>query len=468
MSASHAGAVPPAPIAALPTDVLHLILDLLPLRPRLRVAARVCKHWRTAAYATVTSITSVTGDSLERFPNLTAIIFDHEGVADREMEPNQHPLRRLRAVHFHECSSGFMDEAARHLRLLTSLRVLAFTYASLRPVVEACAATLTHLDLGGKWSNPANSAFLPDMRDIAFPALRTLVLRDWGAMANALERIAPDSLTHVTHLEYTLRTLTCPAALFTSLRHLTLRSWIAGDKYLGWLASLPLLNTLELGTMEVGSPVLVPPLITQTAPVLAALSLQSDKLVPFTPIPALTDALRLCTKLRHIGLIAPKAESQSIDPLLPCVLPVASQLTSLFLHVHPEVPTPDLAIFRELITSLTTLHLDTGFDVPNWRLPHLTELSVGSTPRSLGWVADALRTQKSLLRFTAESTEADSAHVEPFKAEVRAADKRGMRLVDVGELSGAGAIALGRAGFAALRQELCWLTLRGTHSYTVP
>lgn len=60
------------------SDLVQLILSLIPRRPRLLVASLVCKRWRAAALRTVTHTHMRSRDSVRAFdllPNLTSISF---------------------------------------------------------------------------------------------------------------------------------------------------------------------------------------------------------------------------------------------------------------------------------------------------------------------------------------------------------------------------------------------------------
>lgn len=86
-------------LASLPVDVVRLIANLIPLRPRLLVMARVCRRWRTAAYASVTAIMepySYTGP-YQRYPNLTACCFKDRGACpEAGRRSSARASRRLR------------------------------------------------------------------------------------------------------------------------------------------------------------------------------------------------------------------------------------------------------------------------------------------------------------------------------------------------------------------------------------
>lgn len=130
-----------------------------------------------------------------------------------------------------------------------------------------------------------------------------------------------------------------------------------------------------------------------------------------------------------------------------CLWPIAPQVDTMSITIAELGENYDLLVSQ--FTSLTKLHLRSGEPaLSGWRLPYLRDLSCDL--QSLDWVTSVLRACTTLQRLSVELNDAISD--EPaFEEEVRAADRRGMELIQLSK---------GKRNFATLQSSLQWLTLR--------
>lgn len=433
---------------ALPTDVLRLIVDKIALRPRLLVLARVCRRWQNAVYLSVHTIPHPLRyrGPFDRFPNLTDCSFSGTDHVPETWTPEQRA--RLRSVRF-ELSTLPALEGAR-LTSLTSLEAHLDTNAlpALSELVRANAASLTHLNLRPRMDSPwwqRCDEKLPPMPD-SLPRLRSLVLQfrktDDG---NPLQRFAP-VLSQLVDLEIPSEDETERFAIaLPKLRNLHL-DWLEPvPECVAWLTGMPPLAALSVGTLNDSGRLLQ---------ALDALSHLLTSLSDRRGEPCTAEALAGCTRLRSLGV------DRYLLSEVRCLWPIAPQVETIMVNISYEAASFNYEDLTSHFTSLTKLHLRSGEPLlSSWRLPYLRDLSC-DRGESLDWVTRALRSFPTLEMLSVELSDVP-ADESAFKEEVRAADRRGMQLIELTNKSNRDFAAL-RASlqWCALRTSLQWLTLR--------
>lgn len=186
----------------LPADLVRMIVvNFIPLRPRLLVIARVCRCWRAIAYSSVRIISEpyTYAGPYELYPNLTACAFDEvRGVPD-SWTPVQ--CARISAAEFHVFDDTYLTALSRLPTSLTSLRLLCKgkrhgTIAGATRLLALNSSSLTNLTIVfATSSSPAVGEQLPYM-----PALRSLEVH--GCMGY-VQRCCIGLVSQLTHLHAT-------------------------------------------------------------------------------------------------------------------------------------------------------------------------------------------------------------------------------------------------------------------------
>lgn len=162
----------------LPSDVWECVLSFVPLRPRLLVAALVCRRWWSIVHALPVTLPplppAALAAALARLPTVTALDDLPQGVCAPPA---------LRRVSLQRRGFANLAHAAAHLTHLTSLESLTLLpwpeprLAS--ALLAASAASLTHLSLRARRTLCGHSA-LPLLAAAALPRLASLSLL-WDA-----------------------------------------------------------------------------------------------------------------------------------------------------------------------------------------------------------------------------------------------------------------------------------------------
>lgn len=426
-------------LADLPVDVISLVVAHFALRPRLLLIARVCRRWRAAAYRSVTLIPPPLCylGPLDRYPNLTACRFVESAQVPESWTAEQRG--RIRSVYFFLSSAEVLRAAK--LTSLTSLSVYLDEDAlqAVPETVLANANSLAHLKIAkrvGLWSSPPS---FPQLT-APLPALSSLSLR----------YLDPDSLTCFPSVYSQLTRLKTLGNYDSCSRLPQLRSaafdyFTFSEAAIAWVASLRSLTSLRMGGADCDSnwhP--DAKALAIVAPVLASTSLcEGTDLTK-----ALLAILPTCKRLSHVCLLR---DSLS---LLPSLLPLAAHITSMKLCSGDE--TAEEARYLAHLTSLTELDVLPGpltAALPHWRLPRLRQLVTTDMP--LAWLTTALRSLTTLQRLKLSKVHPSSLDdVQAFEAEVRAADRRGMRTITIWRCHS--------VDIRALQRSLGWLTLAVT------
>lgn len=148
----------------LPADILKLIFELLPQRPRLLVVSRVCKHWRSLVLLTGFSLPP--GVDPKRFACITSA--EVQGDNPLAVDVFAHSLRHLTVRWLSEAQ---LASLTRRATLLTYLRLDNM----IRPVdvelVAASSAILTELLMQG-----INGDISKTLQPLCLPHLKKLSL----------------------------------------------------------------------------------------------------------------------------------------------------------------------------------------------------------------------------------------------------------------------------------------------------
>lgn len=425
-------------LASLPADVIRAIFDVIPLRPRLLVLARVCRRWRAVAYASVTEIRGpyTYAGPYDRYPNLTVCAFDGKlGVPDA-WTPEQRA--RIASAEFELSCDDNVTTAA--LPSLTSLELrikvnLRANLAGATRLMALAASSLTHIGITySRIAYPCDKETLPPL-----PALRSLAVRHCVdfvqhyclSLAPQLTRLHGLSMQHKPIL---------PAQL-GAVRDLAIDS-VSGAVAADLIAALPSLTALHLHSIWGGSASLLQAAHSQILTM--NLSYRDNDSPP---------DVTLFPSLRNLILFSPSTK------LIEAVLPLSVQIRNL--EVTVSEPELDKSITR--FTNLTRLSLrspDASL-LEWWHLPQLTELVSGSRP--LLWVTNALQRFPSLMRLRLSEiviiSSVAPADVSAFEAEVRKADRRGMELIWIESTKVSRKKICVKFDTRPLQRTLHWLTL---------
>lgn len=408
-------------LASLPVDVVRLIANLIPLRPRLLVMARVCRRWRTAAYASVTAIMepySYTGP-YQRYPNLTACCFQGSRGVPRSWTAEQ--CARISSASFWLKAT---DEATVGLSSLSSLvlRIRVPNKVGLAGATRLLAlnsSSLTHLGITFLYTLEAGlrREMLPPL-----PALRSLDVE--GSRAFAQLRCAGlfPQLTRLCGLPVNdLHEPDLVPARLASVRDLTLVQVSSRFAAAAYASALTALTALHFHTCWDSGPLLPLLCAAHTRLLTLELSSRSVDLIE-TPVDA-----TLVPSLRNLAFSFYSAA------LVQAITPLCAQIR----HLEVEIFCVDAGfeLIMRHFTDLTTLRLKGDYKgegecevLLRWRLPYLQELRC-NTPRPMQWVTTVLRAFPHLTRLRLPEIFVVAADINAFEGEVRKADERGMELI---------------------------------------
>lgn len=322
---------PPAAWALLPSDLLALAFAHLPLRPRVRIVALVCRRWRDAVLRSVTCIDSGAPVSLFALPSVTEL---HPAVRGRWQPLRCSPPPWTRSLTYEpRPASGDADIV--HLAKLTGL-----TRLHLNPHRGSCLGSPELVRL--------------IMRNAA--SLTELVYNPGSLTAEAIRLILQLRLPKLCSLE-----LHCTAA---NSKHSVLAAHASQLTHLSTSLnhslSLPICRSIDTDLTEIFAPALTsvaltfnitdddPPPSTFPYSALTSLHIERDE---HSGVWAPPEWLTKCTALRTLNILY-------TPPAALAVLPPQPHLHTLMVN-HDPLTTVAL-MHRLQCTQLRALHLHGG------------------------------------------------------------------------------------------------------------
>lgn len=252
----------PAAPRFLPRDILVILMGILPLAFRLRVASRVCKTWRSAALGSIASHTLYgRGEVMEeRLPPMLSSLQHLE--LHQACPPNQ-PLMLPASLTSLTLRSNCACPIAEPCPALVRLDLEeGFGFAGTATLLTASAHSLQDLSLH---LTPSSVGLMDVPQALHFPLLRSLKCVPLGLIAQHLLRHHCTQLTHLgigyfnnpTLLqEWSFPSLTSLTAEKSFVHHYALSPLLARAPHLTSLSlSTPLLSSAQLRA-------LVAPLVT--------------------------------------------------------------------------------------------------------------------------------------------------------------------------------------------------------------
>lgn len=171
--AATASTAQPSLLLALPTDLISLILEFIPLRARFRVASLVCRKLRTATLLTMRDLSAhrlhrlmrrlldTQPDLLLHFPNLTGYFVFARVPHITALAPR---IRLLRVFYYGDVATD--DDAFTHFTCLTSLEVTEANKPATLALLQQNAPTLTDVKLTIDERFAGDVPLLPRLRSL--------------------------------------------------------------------------------------------------------------------------------------------------------------------------------------------------------------------------------------------------------------------------------------------------------------
>lgn len=410
----------PCPFEALPSELIEAILAYLPLRPRLLVAALVCKRFRRAVPLTIRKLPSdlwpqVSKQALLSFANLEQLNWSTALPPLCEEDARTIGARVSEIV----VSSGSIPMAY----FSTSLRslVLEDTFSQVRAVLDIVATSLTKLHC---YSLQLETCFMPQLRDLKAKYINTNVITKHASQLTSLAISVWMFLSTAALSAVAAPQLTSLALTFEN----GVSSLQASDLF-KWVSTLPALTSLDLAFKGDSHPIPTP-----------LLKFLRSLAVSHAMLPSTDDSTypRLCSlALEGHG-----------EPDIVQIVKLASQLVHLSAP-FPVLLSPQFIAAMPTITSIQRLefryhhnnqnnHNDLLEQFWKWKLPLLHELYfdypfMGTVVEQVLTLQCIIQCWPSLDVIYMNFDEADLAHTVPLLCQVfEEAERSGLKELRIG------------------------------------